>query len=92
MSETANGLYKRNEFENSLNNLGIIGHAKRLWLNIFRKDPERATKGIFNKIVYELKDIIIDEEEEDETSWDYIYKKNNYLWGDSQFDWDLIQK
>jgi len=92
-------LYKQREFENSLNNLGIIGQARRIWLSVFRKDPRRATQGIFNKIVdivgvpepRPISEVIVEEEElVDKNSWEYIYKINGYRWGDAMYDWELV--
>ena len=96
------GHYERFYFENSLNNLGIIGQARRLWLRVFSKDPRRATDGILAKTIdilgkeklcqRPISEVIVEEELVDENSWEYIYKINNYRWGDAMYDWDLIHK
>ena len=95
-------MLERQHFVNSLNNLGIYGNGRKLWLRIFNKDPTRAIRGIVSKIVVirPISEVTLDAEEEklidiagrglDPTSWEYILQKNNYKWGDAIYDFELI--
>ena len=42
--------YCKVEFERSLDQVGIVGTAKRMWLKLFNRDPQKTAQSYFNKL------------------------------------------
>ena len=90
------------EFERSLDQGGISGTAKRLWLKLFKRNPTKAAKDYFKKIdreysglgVWETAKKLLLEKRADIFAepviynWDYCVKINNGRWGDCCYDWN----
>ena len=96
-------MFIREEFVRALDQGGVVGAAKRLWLSMFKKDPANAAKQYFLKLDRDFqgedeweiaKQLLIQHRPEVTPTipvvynWDYCVKINKGRWGDCCYDWE----